>query len=84
MDTSLTSIMKNLKFTLEELDIGRCEKITYTKLLEMRSMPKLKALNYSTYLRPEDHDELKKTLPQLTNYNPWRQKWEDLGKRYIN
>ena len=83
-DISLTSIMKNLKFTLEELDIGRCENITYTKLLEMRSMPKLKALNYSTYLQPEDHEELKKILPQLTNNNPWQRKWEDLGKWYIN
>jgi hypothetical protein len=45
---SLTSIVKNLKFTLEELDISQCENITYAKLLEMRSMPKLKALNYST------------------------------------
>ena len=60
-DISLTSIMKNLKFTLEELDIGRCEKITYTKLLEMRSMPKLKALNYTTYMQPwnyVDYEEL--------------------------
>ena len=78
-DISLTSIMKNLKFTLEELDIGRCENITYEKLLEMRSMPKLEALNYSTYMHLGDYEELKKTLPQLTNNNPWRQKWKDLG-----
>ena len=78
-DISLTSIMKNLKFTLKELDIGRCEKITYGKLLEMRSMTKLEALNYSTYMYPGDYETLKLTLPQLTNNNPWRQKWKDLG-----
>ena len=78
-DISLTSIIKNLRFTLKELDIGRCEKITYGKLLEMRTMPKLEALNYSTYMYPGDYETLKLTLPQLTNNNPWRQKWKDLG-----
>ena len=77
-DNSLTSIMENLKSTLEELYIS-CrvgQNITYTKLLEMRSMPKLKALNYCsinstnpaanyTEMPQEVYDELKKTLPQL-------------------
>ena len=77
-DTSLTSIMENLKSTLEELHIS-CrvgQNITYTKLLEMRSMPKLKALNYCTInctnkdavyteMPQEVYEELKKTLPQL-------------------
>ena len=76
-DVSLTSIMENLKFTLEELDISRMN-ITYPKLLEMGSMPKLKALNY--YMQQEEYNEIKKTLPQLTRNNPWRQKWEDLVK----
>ena len=52
--------------------------ITYPKLLEMGSMPKLKALNY--YMQQEEYNEIKKTLPQLTRNNPWRQKWEDLVK----
>ena len=76
-DVSLTSIMENLKSTLEELDISRMN-ITYPKLLEMGSMPKLKALNY--YMQQEEYNEIKKTLPQLTRNNPWRQKWEDLVK----
>ena len=77
-DNSLTSIMENLKSTLEELYIS-CrvgQNITYTKLLEMRSMPKLKALNYCSInstnpaaiymeMPQEVYDELKKTLPQL-------------------
>ena len=47
-DNSLTSIMENLKSTLEELYIS-CrvgQNITFSKFLEMRSMQKLKALNY--------------------------------------
>ena len=77
-DNSLTSIMENLKSTLEELYIS-CrvgQNITYTKFLEMRSMPKLKALNYCsinctnqaaiyTEMPHEVYEELKKTLPQL-------------------
>ena len=74
-DISLTSIMKNLKSTLEELDIS-CENITYAKLLEMRSMPKLRALNYS--MPQKDYEELRKILPQLTNNDIWEQKWENL------
>ena len=77
-DNSLTSIIENLDLTLEELYIS-CragQNITYTKLLEMRSMPKLKALNYCAFnftnqdanyteMPQEVYEELKKTLPQL-------------------
>ena len=62
-DISLTSIILNLKFTLEELDIGCCRLITHTKLLEMRVMPKLKTVCYGI---SRNFHELKKTLPQLT------------------
>ena len=75
-DISLTSIMENLKSTLEELDVSCCENITYAKLLEMRSMPKLRALNYS--MPQKDYEELRKILPQLTNNDIWEQKWENL------
>ena len=66
-DETLTSIMENLKSTLEELDIGTCCNITDSKLLEMKSMPKLKVLNY---FNPWDsnYEDLKNNLPQL-NYN---------------
>ena len=77
-DNSLTSIKRNLKNTLEELDITGCWGITDTKLLEMRSMPKLKVLNYFKK-RVRDHncnyENLKKNLPQLTNTNPL-EKWK--------
>ena len=76
-DISLTSIILNLKFTLEELDIGYCRLITHTKLLEMRVMPKLKTVNYGTGMSSNFH-ELKKTLPQLTHFDNWREKWVDL------
>ena len=76
-DISLTSIILNLKFTLEELDIGYCQLITHTKLLEMKVMPKLKTVNYETENSRNFH-QLKKTLPQLTRNNNWRQKWQDL------
>ena len=68
-DNSLTSINENLKNTLEELDIGRCLNITNTKILEMRSMPKLKVLNYFMPWN-SNYEYLKKNLPQLTNNNP--------------
>ena len=47
-----------------------CGKSSNTKLIEMKSMLKLKALNYSN-----NHEELKKNLPQLTNNNP-KEKWK--------
>ena len=77
---SLTSIMENLKNTLEELDITCCGKITDTKLLEMRSMPKLKVLNYFKKWDPNNYEDLKKNLPQLTNYNP-KKKWKGWQER---
>ena len=79
-DISLTSIRKNLKLTLEELDMGHCRKITHTKLLEMRSMPKLKAVNYMMPWAQEIFKELKKTMPQLTNIDPRSNYWGNLAK----
>ena len=78
-NNSLTSIVKNLTNSLEELDIGRCYNITDTKLLEMSSMPKLKILNY--FMRyNSNYEDLKKNLPQLTNKDPKEKlppKWFD-------
>ena len=83
-NNSLTSIIENLKYTLEELDITWCGKITDTKLLEMRSMPKLKVLNYFKKWDPNDYKDLKKNLPQLTNNNP-KEKWKGWqGRLFMN
>ena len=85
-DISLTSIILNLKLTLEELDIGYCQLITHTKLLEMRVMPKLKTVYYGTKCPWENFHLLEKTLPQLTRYDEWRQRWEDrcLDQRFLD
>ena len=77
-DNSLTSIKENLSSTLEELDVGRCQNITDSKLLEMRSMPKLKVLNYFKTGTNDSYENLKKHLPQLTNNDPWK-KWKDMA-----
>ena len=74
-DNSLTSIAKNLRNNLEELDIGRCYNITDAKLLEMSSMPQLKILNYFMPYN-SNYEDLKKNLPQLTNNNP-KEKWPE-------
>ena len=77
-DNSLISIKQHLKDTLEELDVTGCWRITDAKLLEMRSMPKLKILNYFKKRvrdRNCNYEVLKKYLPQLTNINPL-EKWK--------
>ena len=55
--------------------MGRCYNITDTKLLEMKSMPKLKVLNY--FKQPflanvVNYEEMKKKMPQLTYNDPWK------------
>ena len=72
---TLINLQKNLKYTLEELDIGECHKITDTKLLQIVSMPKLKVLNCFKLLEHNVYEDLKKNLPQLTYNNP-RRKWK--------
>ena len=77
-DNSLIIIKQHLKDTLEELDVTGCWSITDTKLLEMRSMPKLKVLNYFKKRvrdRNCNYEVLNKYLPQLTNINPL-EKWK--------
>jgi hypothetical protein len=43
---SLTHIIENLQDTLEKLDVYIYDGITYAKLTELKSMPKLKVLNF--------------------------------------
>ena len=61
---SLTIIMNDLKHSLEELDLGCCD-MTFDKLLELKSMPKLKVLNY-VFLRKETEIFVKDYLPHLS------------------
>ena len=44
-DRAITSVIDELKNTLETLDLYTCENISYSKLLELRVMKKLKKLN---------------------------------------
>ena len=43
---SLTYIIRSLQHTLEKLNINLCEGITYAKVTELRSMPKVRVLNF--------------------------------------
>jgi hypothetical protein len=43
---SLMHIIENLQHTLEKLDVYMCDAITYAKLTELKSMPKLQVLNF--------------------------------------
>ena len=45
-DASITSIIKHLKQSLRYLDISHCPKISFEKVLELKSMPKLRILKY--------------------------------------
>ena len=62
-----TSIIGNLQ-SLEELDVTRCKKLSYNKLLELKLLPKLKLLNC---LGAGDYDyrgmetKLKREMPYL-------------------
>ena len=68
-DDSITSIIKNLQHSLEELDVSFCENISYTKLLELRFMPKLKVLNCRRRWNREVERNLKVQMPHLiANY----------------
>ena len=68
-DDSITSIIKNLQHSLEELDVSFCENISYTKLLELKFMPKLKVLNCRRRWNREVERNLKVQMPHLiANY----------------
>ena len=62
---SLTHIIENLQDTLEELSVRYCDSITYAKVKELRSMPKLRALKFGQSWNFGDHEKqtLKKLMP---------------------
>ena len=60
----ITSIWNHLKLSLRELDIAACPNIELEKVLELKSLSKLKVLNYGSY--PLDEmPALRKKLPHL-------------------
>jgi hypothetical protein len=68
-DASLTYIIKNLQHTLEKLNVRYCHGITYNILLhnitELKSMSKLRVLNYGRMGRFPNHEKesLKRLMP---------------------
>ena len=62
---SLTYIIKHLQHTLEKLNVFMCNDITYAKLTELKSMPKLKVLKSAQVMNISDHEKenLKKMTP---------------------
>ena len=69
-DDSITSIIKNLHHSLEELDVSFCENISYTKLLELKFMPKLKVLNCRRRWNREVERNLREQMPHLIANHP--------------
>ena len=68
-DDSITSIIKNLQHSLEELDVSFCENLSYTKLLELKLMPKLKVLNCRRRWNRDVERNLREQMPHLiANY----------------
>ena len=60
---SVDTIMSNLDPSLEELSLSYTN-VTFHKLLELKSMPKLRSLN-CLHLRSEEIESLKNELPQI-------------------
>ena len=62
---SLTHIIKNLQHSLEKLNVRYCHFITYAKVTELRSMPKLRLLKYGQSWKMDDREKeaLKKRMP---------------------
>ena len=63
-DIILTTIIDNLKLTLEELNVLDFGNISYEKLLELESMPKLRLFNYWEKSNTE-LENLQKYLPHV-------------------
>ena len=64
-DDSLTHIIKKLQHSLEKLNVRYCHFITYTKVTELRSMPKFRVLKYGQSWKMVDHEKeaLKNMMP---------------------
>ena len=60
----MTTIIENLRLTLEELNVLGFGGISYEKLLELKSMPKLRLFNYWERSN-EELENLTKYLPHL-------------------
>ena len=60
----MTTIIENLNLTLEELNVSPFGNISYEKLLELKSMPKLRLLNYWEN-SAEELENLQKYLPHV-------------------
>ena len=70
-DTSITSVIYHLKQSLEYLDIYGSNKISFEKVLELKSMPKLRILKYG--FKTWHTMVLRKKLPDLEiNQNDFR------------
>ena len=63
-DQIMTTIIENLNLTLEELNVSPFGNISYEKLLELKSMPKLRVLNYWER-SVEELENLRKYLPDV-------------------
>ena len=61
-DATITSIINNLKHSLVALSVA-CDKISFEKVLELKSMPKLRVLNYG--FKSWHTMVLRKKLPHL-------------------
>ena len=65
-DTSITSIIQHLKQSLVCLQVEDCEKMSLEKVLELKSMPKLKILTYGFNFSRSTHTTvLREKLPLL-------------------
>jgi len=62
-DASITSVINHLKHSLETLSIVACKGISFEKVLELKSMPKLQILNYG--FKSWHTMLLRKKLPHL-------------------
>ena len=70
-DNSLTTIRQHLNLTLEELNLDACDDaISYTGLLELKSMPRLKCLNLS-YCLKDDEEKIKNLRQHLPHVMIW-------------
>ena len=64
-DNSLTHIIEYLKPTLEELNVKGCEYLSYDKLVQLRTMPRLRKLNCNMWNNRIDVHELQKKMPHV-------------------
>ena len=62
-DTSVTTIIENLKPSLEELDVT-VHQITFEKILELKAMPNLKILN-CRHLESHQIEVIRQNFPKV-------------------